>query len=349
MKLYSKLSQIGFLKNSYTHKFLFVTFVGIHIPLIGLLFFVLFARDFSSSNAIILFILIMTLLATAITLFALKKLILPIEFASKALNEYRINRKIPELPTTFKDEAGLLLYNIQKSISDNESYKTEKDDLIYLLSHDLKNFTNNTQSLAKFISEEKPSVIIAEYADLIYKTTQQQFTFIETFIKLIREEHEILKKVLKFQNIDLNTILGLVKRQVDQRLITKNLKLIEVVDLKEVKIKIDQELLIRVLVNLLDNAIKFSYPNSEIKIHIGVENEKLFFVISDFGIGFNPKDSENLFKKFTNKTQLGTVGEASTGIGLYLCKKIIKMHNGIITAKSQGFNQGSTFTVFLNL
>lgn len=349
MKLYSKLSKIGFLKNSYAHKFLFVTFLGIHIPLIGLLFFVLFEKEHTSTNAIVVFILIMTLVATGITLLVLKRLINPIEFASKALNEYRINRTVPNLPTIFTDEAGMLLSNIQKSISENESYRTEKEDLVYLLSHDLRNFTSNSQSLAQFILDEKPSETIAEYANLICHTTQQQFAFIETFIKLIKEEDEILKKVLVFKTIQLDAVLALAKAQVAQKLAAKNITLNEIVGVNEVKLKIDEVLLIRVLVNLIDNAIKFSYPNNEIKIHIGVENNKLFFVISDSGKGFDAKYNQEIFKKFTNRTQLGTADEPSTGIGLYLCKKIIEIHMGELLAYSSGVNQGATFSIFLKI
>ena len=113
MKLYDKLSNISFLKKSYAFKFLFVAFIGIHIPLIGILFFVLYAKNTISPDSILIFALIMTLLATLITLLILNKLIRPILLASKSLDEYRNNRILSELPTQYTDEAGLLMRNIQ--------------------------------------------------------------------------------------------------------------------------------------------------------------------------------------------------------------------------------------------
>ncbi|MES2574501.1 MAG: HAMP domain-containing sensor histidine kinase [Bacteroidota bacterium] len=346
MELYRKLSKVGFLKSSYAYKFLFVTFIGIHIPLIGLLFFVLFGKEYASTNSIVVFILLMTLLATGITLLILKKLIKPIEIASEALDEYRINRTVPELPITFKDEAGLLLKNIQKSISENEAYRIDKQDLVYLLSHDLRNFTSTSQSLAKLILEEKSTEEITEYADLIYQTTHQQFDFIETFIKLIRDEDEISKKNPTINNIQLHTILNLVEDQVAQKLVSKNIKLTTIVNVNVINLKIEEDLLIRVLVNLADNAIKFSHPNSEIKIDVGIKKRQLVFTICDSGIGFEPKYNEELFKKFTNRSRLGTAKEPSTGIGLYLCKKIVEKHEGKIEAESKGINHGATFSIF---
>ena len=72
MKLYERLSKINFLKKSYAFKFLFVAFIGIHIPLIGMLFFVLYGSKTISAHRILLFALVMTLLATVATLYFLK-------------------------------------------------------------------------------------------------------------------------------------------------------------------------------------------------------------------------------------------------------------------------------------
>jgi hypothetical protein len=86
MELYSKLSKIGFLKNNYAFKFLFIAFLGIHIPLIGVICFVLFFEHSLSPNTLILAVLAFTLLAAFCTLLVLKKLINPIVLASKANN-----------------------------------------------------------------------------------------------------------------------------------------------------------------------------------------------------------------------------------------------------------------------
>ncbi|WP_310558342.1 HAMP domain-containing sensor histidine kinase [Flavobacterium sp.] len=306
MNFYRKLSKVSFLENSYAYKFLFVTFIGIHIPLIGLLLFVLFGDQSGSVHSILFFTLVLTLIATGITLFVLKKLIKPIEIASKALNNYRNNRVIPQLPIYFKDEAGLLLTNIQKSIIDNEKYITDKQDLMYLLSHDLRSFAGNAQSLAQLILEENASDSVKEYANLICQSTGQQFEFIETLINLMKDEDEISKKVHNIKNIQLPTIFNLVGEQLGQKLATKKIQLKTDIEIAEARIIIDEELLIRVLVNLIDNAIKFSFPNSEIKARVYTENGKIIFVISDSGLGFKPEYKEELFEKFTNRGKLGT-------------------------------------------
>lgn len=345
MNLYRKLSQIGFLKNNYAFKFLFVAFIGIHIPLIGILFFALYADRMVSPNSVLIFALIMTLFACGSTLFILKKLIRPIEVASKALNDYRTKRTISVLPTEFTDEAGLLMKNIQQSIEVNEAFIIEKQDLMYLLSHDLRTFTGNSKSLSKLILDEHPSGAIQELAELIYQSTTQQFHFIDSFIRLIKEQDEISKQVLDVKEIDLQNVALEVESQVSQQLAMKNIILVATIKITQVKLHINQDLLIRVLVNVIDNAIKFSFPGKEIILDIWIEKSKLYLKISDSGLGFDPINKEEIFKKFTNQGRLGTANETSTGIGLYLCRKIIEKHNGQLLAESKGLNQGAVFSI----
>ncbi len=345
MKLYHKLSQIGFLKKSYTLKFLFVAFIGIHIPLIGILFFVLFFEHNASPIAILIFSLVMTLLATALTLLVLNKLIKPIATASKALNDYRTSRKLSDLPTEYKDEAGLLLRNIQESINEAETFINEKQDLVYMLSHDLKNFAGNPQALARLIINESPSESVKNLAELICESTDLQFRYIENFIKLLKEQDEIAKINHEGKTVLFSNIIPFINEQVEQHLFDKNIKLDLVLECAEAKLKIDEGLLIQVLVNLISNAVKFSYFNSEIKMRIFSENSKLIVTVKDHGMGFDKDQIEELFKKFTLMSRLGTANEGSTGIGLYLCKEIIERNNGRLTASSEGKNKGAEFRI----
>ncbi|MDR6761471.1 signal transduction histidine kinase [Flavobacterium sp. 2755] len=333
------------MKKSYALKFLFVAFIGIHIPLIGILFFVLFFEQTISPTSILIFSLVMTLLATAVTLLVLKQLIKPISIASRSLDDYRNKRRLSILPTEYIDEAGLLMCNIQESIYEAESFINEKQDLIYMLSHDLKNFAGNPQGLAKLILSENPSESVKHLADLICESTNLQFRYIENFIKLLKEQDQVLKVNQETKTIYFENILPFINEQVEQRLIDKNIVLNLSVETYEAKLWIDEGLLVQVLVNLISNAIKFSYFDSDIKVRIYKEDSNLVITVADRGIGFDKNQMEELFKKFTKMSRLGTANESSTGIGLYLCKKIIEKNKGRLTAISEGKNKGAEFRI----
>lgn len=345
MYFYKKLSQISFLTRSYAFKFLFVAFVGIHIPLIGLLYYVLYGNFSISPNAILIFALVMTLLASGITLAILKQLIKPIEIASRALRDYKKERKVPKLPLVYKDEAGFLMRNIQETIKEHEKFIAEKQDLIYLLSHDLKNFAGQPQSLARLILEANPAEEIKELAELIYQSSNQQFMYIENFLKLLKEQDAILKTRADVTTISFESVIAKVETQVRQLLEIKKIKLAVSITVEKASLAIEEELLIRVLVNLIDNAIKFSYPKSEVSLKVYQENKQLMISVTDKGIGFNHNQTEELFKKFTKMSKLGTANEGSTGIGLYLCRNIIEKSQGQLVAVSEGQNKGATFTI----
>lgn len=345
MKFYEKLSSIGFLRNSYVFKFLFVAFIGIHIPLIGILFFVLYNKTNFSTTSLLFFSLVMTLIATVVTLVVLKKLIHPIELASKALKEYKSSRKITSLPLNYADEAGLLLTNIHDSIQKSEKFITEKQDLIYLLSHDLKTFAGNPKSLATMILETNPSDEVKELAEMICQSSSEQFQYIEKFIKMLKEQDEMLNANLEFKIIALDEIVESIENQVNQAVISKKIKLIKNVETTAVPLKIDQELLTRVIYNLVYNAIKFSLPDSEIYLKVYSDKKKTYIEVIDQGIGFEQHENEKMFAKFTTMSRLGTNNEGSTGIGLYLSRQIIERHDGMLISNSEGVNKGAVFTI----
>ena len=348
MFLYEKIDKIPFLRKSYTNKFLFVAFLGIHIPLIGVTLYVFANNAIVSTSFFLIVTLALTLIATVITLLVLKKLIEPIELASGAMFNYQNSKLVPELPMHFKDETGVLLATIQTSIDNNEKYLKDKQDLIYLLSHDLRGFTANVKGLAALIKEEYSTGMITEYAEMIELTTEQQLAFIATCIQLIKEEDEIYGKDSTLTLINLKDIVQDVFDQLLTRLGAKKIDLKIQIDIPNVMLTIDKELLTRVLFNLVDNAIKFSYPSSIITINADLDHAKLRISVSDQGLGFKPEDGIKLFDKFTTKGRVGTNNEASTGIGLYLCKRIVEKYQGSIEAKSEGVNKGAIFSIVLD-
>lgn len=348
MFLYEKIDKIPFLRKSYTNKFLFVAFLGIHIPLIGVTLYVFINNAIVSTSFFLIVTLALTLIATLITLLVLKKLIEPIELASRAMLNYQNSKLVPELPMHFEDETGVLLATIQTSIYNNEKYLKDKQDLIYLLSHDLRGFTANVKGLAALIKEEDSTEMITEYAEMIELTTEQQLAFIATCIQLIKEEDEIYGKDSTLTSINLKEIVQDVFDQLLARLGAKKIDLKIQIDIPNVILTIDKELLTRVLFNLVDNAIKFSYPSSTITINAALDNAKLQMSVSDQGLGFKPEDGIKLFDKFTTKGRVGTNNEASTGIGLYLCKRIVEKYKGSIDAKSEGMNKGAIFSIVLD-
>ncbi|AWI26577.1 sensor histidine kinase [Flavobacterium pallidum] len=347
MKLYASLSNVGFLKNHYAGKFLFVAFVGIHIPLIGLIFFISFYETNISPTSILLMALAMTLLATAVTLILLKKLISPIEAASKALESYRTTRTMPNLPTEHTDAAGLLMANIQSAVKINESLIQQKQDLAGLLSNDMKAFAEIPLAAAQKIIGLQPSQAIISEANAIITSAGKQKDFLETYVAILQEEEALSKKMFKVRGIKFDEIVGLIKKKFAEKLQEKDISLVTDVKIIETHLRIDSESLLTVLTNLIDNAIKYSPAGETIKLSVYRHHSHIKISVADNGAGFDAGSTKDLFR-LTNMTRSDKEGKPN-GMSLYLSSQIIKKAEGMFYAESGGDQQGATFFIDLKL
>ncbi|MEZ5023820.1 MAG: ATP-binding protein [Chitinophagales bacterium] len=101
-------------------------------------------------------------------------------------------------------------------------------------------------------------------------------------------------------------------------------------------VKVNESLFSHVIHNLIHNACKFSKKGDIITINAKVVDQNNTTIsIIDSGIGFEPSAAEDIFNKFTKKGQVGTSGESSTGLGLYVSKTITNKHAGSITTFSK--------------
>jgi signal transduction histidine kinase len=108
----------------------------------------------------------------------------------------------------------------------------------------------------------------------------------------------------------------------------------------------DRERLKQVLVNLLDNAIKYTPNGGEVTVKTGVEDEKGFITVEDNGIGIDPNHHERVFDRFYRV--LPDRGDVGAGLGLAIVKSICHAHGGSVSLRSAA-EIGSIFRVELPL
>jgi signal transduction histidine kinase len=125
---------------------LVVAFLGIHLPLIGLVGVLLFKGSHLSPWEAVGIVLVFTLVATALTLLILHRLLVPLRVAQLALKRYIFRREVPNLPRGYSDEAGILLSDLQQAIEQLEKLLQQRHELTSMLSHDLSySFRPNNQ------------------------------------------------------------------------------------------------------------------------------------------------------------------------------------------------------------
>jgi PAS domain S-box-containing protein len=104
----------------------------------------------------------------------------------------------------------------------------------------------------------------------------------------------------------------------------------------------DRARIAQVLDNLVSNAVKFSHPDTTVRVRAARAGDDIAVSVSDEGQGVPPEEQARLFQPFARTSVRGTAGEPSTGLGLAICRKIVKAHDGRIGVESTA-GKGSTF------
>jgi signal transduction histidine kinase len=143
--------------------------------------------------------------------------------------------------------------------------------------------------------------------------------------------------------VEIDELIQAVERQVSPRAKEKLTKL-TIHPLPEIApIWIDGSMIRRVLINLLDNAIKYTPAEGQVSLTTTLQDNTLTFAISDNGPGISKADQARIFDKFS---RVDYSGESASGVGLGLafCKLATEAHGGKIWIESEGVaGRGSTF------
>lgn len=110
----------------------------------------------------------------------------------------------------------------------------------------------------------------------------------------------------------------------------------------------DQERLRRLLLNLVDNGIKYTPPGGQVTLSVQRDGEWAALQVSDTGIGLTLEEQERIFQRFYRGAETRSRGDGGAGLGLCIARSIAEAHGGRIQIKSAA-GQGSTFTVLLPL
>ncbi len=103
----------------------------------------------------------------------------------------------------------------------------------------------------------------------------------------------------------------------------------------------------RVLINLVDNAVKYSPDGGRVTVTVEAVGSHVRFSIADEGLGIPLSEHRRVFEKFYRLDPNMNRGVGGTGLGLYICRELVRRMDGRIWVESGGLGRGSTFRVEL--
>ncbi|MDO5616821.1 MAG: HAMP domain-containing sensor histidine kinase, partial [Cruoricaptor ignavus] len=266
-------------------------------------------------------------------------------------NQSLIKNNLPMLLGTFLSLLtilGIYVTSInymmrQKKIAD------VKTDFINNMSHEFKTplatISVATDSLANEIIATNPDKV-KYYSQLIKQENLRMKKQVENVLNMSKLERNEVQLFLKETNM--RELIGRITESFQLIVNERKGSLTTEFTANKYKIKVDEFHLSNTLVNLLDNANKYSPETPEIKIK--TKNEANWYVIeiSDKGMGMEPQNKGKIFDKFFREETGNIHNVKGQGLGLSYVKKIVELHKGQIHVDSQK-GKGSTFTIKLPL
>ncbi len=150
------------------------------------------------------------------------------------------------------------------------------------------------------------------------------------------------KLELNYKDFDLATKLNAIQNLLSPIADRKNIKIEIDMDSRLKSIRADEDRFIQIMYNLVDNAIKFSYENSIVKIGVRKKENMVEITVKDTGIGIKAEDHIKIFKPFSQVDSFSSKRSKGTGLGLSLVKQIVNLHGGYVWFMSSP-EEGSTF------
>ncbi|HWG67914.1 MAG TPA: two-component system sensor histidine kinase KdpD [Steroidobacteraceae bacterium] len=217
-----------------------------------------------------------------------------------------------------------------------------RNSLLAALSHDLRTPLTVLVGLAESLTLTKPPLSSTQFdtAAAIQEEARRMSTLVSNLLDMARIESGEVKLNLQWQPIEevvgsaLNAARGMLKQHRVEVHVPRDLPLV----------RIDALLIERVLVNLFENASKYTPPGSRIMLAAQVLGDTLSVSVADDGPGLAPGREEAVFQKFTRgERESATPG---VGLGLAICRAIIESHQGkILAAHRPGGGAQFTFTL----
>jgi two-component system phosphate regulon sensor histidine kinase PhoR len=237
-------------------------------------------------------------------------------------------------------KGGEEIVSIFHDITEIKDIEKIKKDFVINVSHELRTPLTAIKGYAETLRNEVETTPGKKYLEIVERNIDRLINIVSDLLLLSSLEE---KTILELGNIDLRGFLENVIKIFDQRLKDKQLSL--VIDVKEnlPPIKGDLFKLEQMLVNLLDNAVKYT-DRGEITVSVDVQDKRVRIQVTDTGIGIPKGDIPRIFERFYVVDKSRSRKSGGTGLGLSIVKHIVLLHHGTIDIES-ALGKGTSVTV----
>jgi CheY-like chemotaxis protein/nitrogen-specific signal transduction histidine kinase len=241
---------------------------------------------------------------------------------------------------TREKAAGLERDQLNRELSEKDK---RKDEFLAMLAHELRNPLAAIGNAVMLSSRSD----LRDHLEWSLGVIRRQMRHLSRLIDDLLDVSRISrgKIELKCARVDAETILRHAVETVRPLIEEKQHALDVAIEPGGLWTDADPTRLEQIIVNLLNNAAKYTEKGGRIEVAAGREGDAVRIVVSDTGVGIPPEKLSDMFELFVQGDRSLARSEGGLGIGLTVVKKLVEMHGGSISARSDGPGRGSEFTI----
>lgn len=231
--------------------------------------------------------------------------------------------ELSELSETFNYMAGAI-----------ERHETARTSFLANIAHELRTpMTTITGFVEGILDGTIPDERHSQYLSIVLDESKRLSRLINDLMDMNKLEQG--KFNIEMRDFDINEMIRLQIIKMEKRITDKNINLTVNFESDSLHVTADKDSIQRVVINLFDNAVKFTQENGFIDIRTGMTNGKAFVSVQNSGEGIEEEDLKHIFDRFYKSDKSRSLDKMGVGLGLYIVKSIIMAHKEKIWAESE--------------
>ncbi len=288
-----------------------------------------------SSNLQVFFLSALGVLAlTFIALYVMTyRLVRPLRQMAAATRRFSVGDFSYRLPVTGRDEVAELAASLNNMAVSLSSVEEMRRSFVANVSHELK---TPMTTIAGFIDGILDGTIPAEKHAYYLKIVSDEVKRLSRLVKSMLDLSRIDSGQMKLNPVrfDLTEAACNALLSLEQRIDAKSIAITGLEECPRMEVTGDYDLIGQVVYNLLDNAIKFTNEGGEIRIQITRRDNRTYYSIRNSGAGISAQEMPHIFERFYKSDKSRSLDKNGVGLGLYIVKSVINLHQGEIVVRS---------------
>ncbi len=281
----------------------------------------------------LLYVLIAFAVSFIIVYYLSRRITSPLRTISNATKKMASGDFSQRVHLETEDEIRQLADTFNEMADSLEKLEDMRKNFISDVSHELRTpMTTITGFVQGILDDTIPPEKQKFYLKIVLDESKRLAKLVDDLLDISRLSSE--QKPLELSSFDINEMLRLAVIGFDGRFNEKKLEVKAFFEQESAMVFAEKDSIQRVVNNLMDNAIKFSYENGTIELRTGTQGDKVLVSIRNTGIGISEENRKSIFERFFMQDKSRSKNQSGVGLGLYLVKSILQKHREMITVDS---------------